>query len=73
MLLTSFEYTWLKEFVGVGSTTSVLSAAGNTEDDGYKPTQEWFLNAAGEKIDPYVSGSHYVPFRFFDQISFAGL
>jgi hypothetical protein len=31
MLLTSFEYTWLKEFVGVGSTTSVLSAAGNTK------------------------------------------
>ena len=31
MLLTSFEYTWLKEFVGVGSTTSVLSSAGNTK------------------------------------------
>lgn len=31
MLLTSFEYTWLKELVGVGSTTSVLSAAGNTK------------------------------------------
>ena len=31
MLLTSFDYTWLKEFVGVGSTTSVLSSAGNTK------------------------------------------
>ena len=31
MLLTSFEYSWLKELVGVGSTTSVLSAAGNTK------------------------------------------
>jgi Carboxypeptidase regulatory-like domain/TonB dependent receptor len=31
MVLTSFEYTWLNEFVGVGSTTSVLSSAGNTK------------------------------------------
>ena len=31
MLLTAFEHTWLKEFVGVGSATSVLSAAGNTK------------------------------------------
>ncbi|HEX2342762.1 MAG TPA: hypothetical protein VHI98_19945, partial [Vicinamibacterales bacterium] len=31
MVLTSFEHTWLSEFVGTASTTSVLGAAGNTK------------------------------------------
>lgn len=70
LLLTSFEYTWLTEFVGVGSTTSVLSAAGNTKAYSWnrnlrQPDREtttvWNYKLIGRRTLPLgaaVSGSY---------------
>jgi hypothetical protein len=42
MLLTSFEYTWLEQFFGTGSSTSALGSAGNTKSYSFNPNLRRF-------------------------------
>jgi len=70
MVLTSFEYTWLKEFLGTTSTTSVLSSAGNTKSYSWnrniqqadrETTTVWNYKLIGRRSLPFnagISGSY---------------
>jgi hypothetical protein len=70
MVLTAVEHTWLSEWYGVGSTTSVLSAAGNTKAYSWnrnlrqgdrETTTVWNYKLIGRRTLPWdvgLSGSY---------------
>jgi hypothetical protein len=70
MVLTAFEHTWLKEFLGTTSTTSVLSSAGNTKSYSWnrniqqadrETTTLWNYKLVGRRSLPWdvgISGSY---------------
>ncbi|MBI4476864.1 MAG: TonB-dependent receptor [Acidobacteria bacterium] len=70
MLLSSFEYTWLKQFHGTGSSTSGFDSAGNGKAYDWRPniirfgretSTVWNYKLIGRYVLPYdfgVSGSY---------------
>jgi len=64
MALTSFQYTWLNEFYGVTSSTSVLSSAGLSKSYLWRPNQRLFGDNGKEKTTQWnykIIGRYELP------------
>jgi hypothetical protein len=64
MALTSFQYTWLNEFEGVTSSTSVLTTAGLSKTFNWRPNQRLFGDNGREKTTQWnykIIGRYELP------------
>lgn len=64
MLLTGFEHTWSKQFLGTASSTSELGAAGNSKAFLWRPNQRLFGREATTLWNYKLVGRATLPWAF---------